>query len=202
MPRRSALPGPWLLLLLGACGAPDRGAPPVVAPPATIAPPPSPRLTDPRWLQASSTAGEDPLERARLAVSAGAAELLEGIADGGDTAVTALAALPYADDADLALGPLAELARRGAGVGGRRRVLVAILGIAGRPRQPREPLDPEGARRCGELLLTMAADHALPRDERSLALSAARALAEKGVLDPARVNIPSDLDPSRGSLAP
>jgi hypothetical protein len=194
--------------LLAACGA----SPP--APAATPAPTPAPvaaavpsstataaaprrnpRLTDPRWLLA---AGEDPLEKARLATSVGAAELLDGVADGGETAAVALGALPYADDADVALGRLAELARADAGA--RRRVLVAILGIAGRPRRAQEPLDPEGARRCADVLVALAADRTLPREDRALSASAARALAEKGILDPARAKIPSDLDPTRGSL--
>ena len=197
-----------LAALLVACSPAIRETPPTVAaqpvaPRSIPAPRPprlNPRLTDPRWLLASSSAGDDPLEKARLAVSVGAAELLDGIADGGDTAATALAALPYADDADIALGRLAELARGDAA--SRRRVLLAILAIAGQPRRAREPLDPEGVSRCGELLLEMAADPALARDERSLAISAARALADKGALDPARAKkIPSDLDPTRGSLA-
>jgi hypothetical protein len=148
----------------------------------------NPRRDDPRWIQAR---GDDPLEQARLAAEVGAAALLAGVEDGGDEEATALGALPFADDGEVALGRLGDLAR--ADPARRRRVLGAILGIAGRPRQNREPLDPEGVRRCGEALLALGADRALPRGERALAISAARALAGKGYVDPAR--IPADLDP-------
>jgi hypothetical protein len=150
----------------------------------------SPRLHDPRWREAR---GSDPLEKARLAAAVGAAELLRGIDDGGETAETALAALPFAEDGEIALGRLVELAR--ADPARRRAVLSAILGIAGQPRRQREPLDPEGARHAGEALVALAADAAVPREERAIAVSAARALAERGYLDRAR--IPSDLDPGR-----
>jgi hypothetical protein len=157
--------------------------------PASAAPRgPSPRLTDARWIRARD---EDPLERARLASAVGAAELLEGVEDGGETAETALGALPFADDAEIALGRLAALAA--AEPARRRRVLEAILGVAGRPRRARELLDPEGVRRAGEALVAIAQDRAVPREERAIAISAARALAEKGYVDPVR--IPTDLDP-------
>lgn len=149
---------------------------------------PSPRLTDPRWVAA---ADDDPLEKARLADAVGAAELLEGVEEGGSTADIALAALPYAADAELSLGRLGELARVGGP--GRRKVLAAILGVAGLPRRQREALDPEGARRCGEVLLALSARAEVPREERALAVSAARALSEKGFVDSAK--IPAELDP-------
>jgi hypothetical protein len=151
-----------------------------------------PRLDDPRWLAARS---DDPLEKARLAEAVGAAELLAGIGDGGETAETALAALPFADDAEIALGPLADRIATPEATDGalRHRLLSVILAVAGQPRRQREPLDPEGARRCGQVLLRLAADTSLPREDRALAVSAARALAERRYVDPAR--IPSDLDP-------
>ena len=148
----------------------------------------SPRRTDPRWILA---AADDPLDKARLALAVGAAELLEGVEDGGETAEIALAALPFADDAEVALGRLGELAR--AGGPGRRRILDAILGVAGQPGRQREALDREGPRRCGDAVLAVAADASAPREERALAVSAARALAEHGWVDRAR--IPSELDP-------
>ncbi len=167
---------------------PASASAPVPAPP----PPSSPRLHDPRWLAARD---EDPLEKARLAEAVGAAELLAGVGDGGDTAETALAALPFADDAEIALGPLADRIATpdASGATSRRRILATILAIAGQPRRQREPLDLEGGRRCGQVLLRLAADASLPREERALAVSAARALAERRYVDPAR--IPSDLDP-------
>jgi hypothetical protein len=179
-------------LLVAACRPappdPNPPAPPSAPPSSTARSGPSPRLADPRWIQARS---EDPLEKARLAEAVGAAELLAGVEDGGETEATALAALPYAADAEVALARLAEIAR--ADASRRARALAAILAIAGSPRRPREPLDLEGARRCGEAVLALALDPAIPRDERALAVSAARALAEKRLVDPAR--IPTDLDP-------
>lgn len=150
---------------------------------------PSPRASDPRWLAARD---EDPAERMRLAAAEGAAGLLVGFEDGGEIAATALRALPYADDAETALGRLGQAAlvapptQLGA-------VLEAILAIAGQPRRSREALDPEGARACGEALISLAARASVARDERATAVSAARALAEKGDADPRR--IPGDLDP-------
>jgi hypothetical protein len=182
---------PALLLLLAACRpAPATHLPPSPTPSASIpAPPPeNPRLHDPRWIDARS---DDPLEKARLAVAVGAAALLAGLDDGGETAETALKAIPFADDAEIALGPLADRLRRDASR--RRSILGAILGVAGQPPRQREPLDPEGARRCGEILVGLAADASLPREERALAVSAARALAEWGYVD--RRRIPPALDP-------
>jgi hypothetical protein len=147
-----------------------------------------PRSSDPRWLEARSA---DPLEKQRLAVAVGAAELVAALDDGGETADTALAALPYAEDGEIALARLADLAREDATR--RRRVLKAILGVAGHPGGPTEPLDLEGARRCGEAMIAVAKDASIPRDERALALSAARALAERGYV--ARGKIPGDLGP-------
>ncbi|WP_437747673.1 thiamine biosynthesis protein [Sorangium sp. So ce302] len=156
--------------------------------------PPSPRLTDPRWRLA---AGDDPLDCARLAEAEGGSGLLAALDDGGDIALTALRALPYADDADLALGPLAERARAASGPS-LPPLLEALLGIAGRPPRPREPLDPDGARGAAAALVELAGRRDLPSDQRALAISAARALAERGLVDPLR--IPADLDPE-GSVA-
>ncbi|WP_437944473.1 thiamine biosynthesis protein [Sorangium sp. So ce281] len=175
--------------------APRDAASPASAASPSVAPrPPSPRLTDPRWRLA---AGDDPLERARLAEAEGASGLLAALDDGGDIALTALRALPYADDADLALGPLAERARAVSGPS-LPPLLEALLGIAGRPPRPREPLDPDGARGAAAALVDLAGRRDLPSDQRALAISAARALAERGLVDPLR--IPADLDPE-GSVA-
>lgn len=152
--------------------------------------PPSPRLTDPRWRRA---AGDDPLEHARLAEAEGAAGLLAALEDGGDIADAALRALPYADDADLALGPLAARAAA-APAASLPPLLDALLGVAGRPPRPREPLDPDGARAAAAILLELSGRRDLPPEQRAVAISAARALAERGLVDPRR--IPEDLDPA------
>ncbi|MGK3962423.1 thiamine biosynthesis protein [Sorangium sp. So ce118] len=171
----------------GASAAPPSSS---AAAPASAAPrPPSPRLTDPRWRRA---AGDDPLEQARLAEAEGASGLLAGLEDGGDIAVVALRALPYADDADLALGPLAARARA-APPSSLPPLLDALLGIAGRPPRQREPLDPDGARAAAAALVELSSRRDVPAEQRAVAISAARALADKGLVDPRL--IPGDLDP-------
>jgi hypothetical protein len=169
----------------------NAGASPEAAVASAVAAPPrpSPRRSDPRWLRAQ---GDDPAQLQRLAIEVGAAELVDGVNDGGDIAAVALGALPYADDADIALAPLAELASAPT-PSPRQAILTAILAVAGRPRRARELLDPEGVRRAGEVMLSLAARQDVPRAERALAISAARALAEKGYVDASRV--PADLDP-------
>ncbi|MFO0762055.1 MAG: thiamine biosynthesis protein [Byssovorax sp.] len=159
------------------------------AAPSAALPRPSPRDTDPRWLRAREA---DPAEKARLADAEGATGLLEGVEDGGDNALTALSALPFAGDGELALRRLGELGLR-PGALPRRAVLSAILGVSGQPRRQREALDPEGAIACGKAVIALAQRADLPREERALAVSAARALAELGYVDAAA--IPGDLDP-------
>ena len=155
----------------------------------TAAKAPSARATDARWLAARD---EDPAALMRLAASEGAAGLLDGLDDGSETAATALRALPHADDAEAALG---RLASRAAAAPGEQRgpLLATILAIAGEPRRQREALDADGVRSCAEAMISLASRADVPREERATAVSAARALAEKGYADPHR--IPGDLDP-------
>lgn len=151
--------------------------------------PQSPRLRDPLWLAAR---GEDDLERQRLAEAVGATGLLLGLEEGGEPARTALLSLPYTDDADHALARLGELSliENGSGLS---LLLESVLAIAKRPQDAREPWDPEGTRACAQAMLTLAKRSSLPQPDRALAISAARAFAEKGLLDTA--DVPSDLDP-------
>ncbi|MDI1484470.1 thiamine biosynthesis protein [Polyangium sp. y55x31] len=149
----------------------------------------SPRLDDPRWQRAMD---EDPAGLGALADTLGAAGLVEALGDGGAITKTALLALPLADDADLALGALGKRALAATDEE-RGPTLEALLGVAGRPASARDPLDPEGAAEAAAAVLTIAANTALPRDHRALAVSAARALAEKKLVDPTK--IPGDLDP-------
>ncbi|HVK71251.1 MAG TPA: thiamine biosynthesis protein [Polyangium sp.] len=147
------------------------------------------RLDEPRWQRAMD---EDPAGLQALADALGATGLVEALGDGGVILRTALLALPLADDADLALGVLGKRALAATDEE-RGPTLEAVLGVAGRPATAREPLDPEGASEAGAAVLSIAANPALPREHRALAVSAARALAEKKILDPAK--IPGDLDP-------
>ncbi|MDI3286285.1 thiamine biosynthesis protein [Polyangium sp. 15x6] len=149
----------------------------------------SARLDDPRWQRAMD---DDPAGLQALADTLGAAGLVDALGDGGAITKTALLALPLADDADLALGVLGKRALAAADEE-RGPTLEALLGVAGRPATAREPLDPEGAAEAAAAVVTIATNTALPREHRALAVSAARALAEKKLVDPAK--IPSDLDP-------
>lgn len=212
-PPRRALGAALIALAIAAPGAcrrdpPPGGAPtaapgpsaagPLAAPSDSAARPRSARLDDPRWRLA---AADDPLERARLAQAEGAAGLLDALDDGGDIAVTALRALPDAPDADIALGPLAARALAAASPPAApaappadlELLLRTLLEIAGRPAPSREPLDPEGARAAAAALVQIARRRELPPAPRALAVSAARALAARGYLDPSE--IPADLDP-------
>lgn len=162
-------------------GVPVPSAPPsLVAPPrvALTAAPPAPRTTDPLWQAARSA---DPLDGERLALAVGAAGLLIGLREGGEAAETAMSALPFADDGAIALRELADLAR--AESPRRRPALGAILGIAARLPHSREQLDAEGARACGVVVVAIARDEHAAREDRALATSAARALAERGYVE-------------------
>ncbi len=181
-----------LVLAAGGCGQATRDpAAPGSASPSASAPAEggaSARLSDRHWQYARS---EDSLEKARLAEHLGAAGLLDALDDpSAEIVAIALEALPFADDAEIALGPLSE---RLGQAPGRSSVLQAMLAIAGRPRRQREPLDLEGGRRAGEALIKLASDPRVIAEERALAVSAARALAEGGLADARR--IPTDLDP-------
>ncbi|TKC97264.1 thiamine biosynthesis protein [Polyangium fumosum] len=198
---------PWTVLFVATLAACSRGSAPsevsspsggssgsteaaAGAPASANAPPRrSPRLDEPRWQRAMD---DDPAGLQALADALGAAGLVEALGDGGAILKTALLALPLADDADLALGALGKRALAATDEE-RGPTLEAVLGVAGRPATAREPLDPEGASEAGAALLSIAANPALPREHRALAVSAARALAEKKILDPAK--IPGDLDP-------
>ena len=159
-------------------------------PPRGEAPGGSPRRGDPRWRRA--LAG-DPLDVAALAEAEGATGLLEGVEDGGDLMRVALEALPLAPDAELALGRLGELASLDdASIA--EPALAALHLIAGAPPSRGEPLDPDGVAAAARAVMAIAARDGLPRERRARAVSAARAFAERGVLDPDR--IPADLDPA------
>lgn len=146
-------------------------------------------LADPLWQRAR---GEDALDRARLAEAVGAAGLFDAVLGGGEAEAVALGALPYADDAEVVLGALVTRAAEGDALRRSAR-LEAILAISGRPASSNEPLEPDGTRAAAALLAALCGRTDLPRGERALAISAARALAAKGWADASR--IPSDLDP-------
>jgi hypothetical protein len=134
----------------------------------------------------------DPLDVQALAQAEGAAGLLEGVEDGGDLFRVACDALPFAEDADLALGRLGEIALLEDAALSDAAVIV-ISRIARRPPSRGEPLDPDGVASAARAVLTLATRADLPRPRRSHAISAARAFADRGALDPD--GVPVDLDP-------
>lgn len=95
-------------------------------------------------------AGAAEIDWMRLANREGAAGLLEGLDVGRTVGLTALAALPHAPDAELALGRLCEL------LGGdatapedpHPAVLRSLHGIVARPPEPREALATSGYAGC------------------------------------------------------
>ena len=134
----------------------------------------------------------DPADLARLADREGAGGLLEGLEEGGPIGLAALAALPWADDADAAYQRLGEIVRQ-LDPTATLPVVQAIVDMAARPRRQTEPLDPPGLRSCAEALLTLAEKKSLAKSVRAPAISALRLLVEKGAVSAA--SIPTDLDP-------
>jgi hypothetical protein len=134
----------------------------------------SPLNADPLWQRA---ARGDVIDLTRLADREGSAGLLAGVELGGKIGLTALSALPHAEDGELALGTLCKLAARmpPQGVGS---VLVAVEGILGRPVRPTERLDVEGLLECRASLQGLQASTALAPSVRDRAGNA-RALLEE-----------------------
>lgn len=150
----------------------------------------SPRRQDPRWQRA--LAG-DPLDLRALAEAEGATGLLDGVEDGGELFHAATAALPFAADAEIALGRLGEIALLDDAALSEAAV-AAIHRVASAPPSRGEALDPDGVAGAARAVLAVASRTTLPRERRARAISAARAFAERGLLDPA--SIPLDLDPA------
>jgi hypothetical protein len=180
-----------LLALLAGCHrgraeASDAAPPPALA--SNAVPSTSVRLSDELWSRAASG---DPVDLARLADREGAGGLLEGLEEGGAVSLTALLALPFADDGELAYGRLAEIMRQ-LEPAAAQPVISAVRALAQTPRRQTEPLDPAGMRACGDALLSIARDTQLAAKLRAPAISAARLLVERHAVDAQA--IPRDLD--------
>lgn len=104
--------------------------------------------------------------------------MMQGVEAGGTLALTALGALPQADDAELSLGRLCGILRDGAPrqIG---PVLGAVQAIIAEPPRPVEALDPEGMHGCAPVLETLERNANLTPHERDLAASARAMLAER-----------------------
>jgi hypothetical protein len=130
------------------------------------------RASDPLWQRAER---RDPIDLVRLADREGAAGLLEGVELGRSIGLTALAALPHAEDAELALDRLCELATR-LDAAGRSAVLLAIHGIVTALAPDRERLAGEALAGCSRKLGRLAADPGVPAADRDLAQSSQSSL--------------------------
>jgi hypothetical protein len=125
--------------------------------------------------------GGGPLDWSRLANREGARRLLLGVRAGGTARRAALAALPLADDAELALGELCDITEASTGEDA-AQLLRGVHDILAQPRPDRERLDVEGPRRCRAGLPGLAKRPDLPRQARDLAASALVLLEEPGWL--------------------
>jgi hypothetical protein len=175
------------LSVVGSCRAPGRStvvaepgpalsrvAPETVkVPDLSPGPPPSPsrRSSDVLWREAGRG---DVVDLERLANREGALGLLDGVSEGRDVGLTALLALPHADDAELALARLCAIL----GVVPSRAVLSSVHGIVARLPEPTERLDPGGMAACGPALSRIAAAPDQAPADRDLAQSALVLIAE------------------------
>ncbi|HEU4407169.1 MAG TPA: thiamine biosynthesis protein [Polyangiaceae bacterium] len=135
---------------------------------------------------------DDPVELDRLATAEGASGLLAGLEEGGAVGLAALRALPRADDAEVALGRLAEILLQAAPPA-LPPVLDAVEGVALRPLAQRERLDPLGQHAAFDALVVVAKRGDLPKPTRARAVSVARLLAQRAPYD-ARL-LPTEFDP-------
>jgi hypothetical protein len=138
-----------------------------------------------------AAADGDTLALRRLAELHGALDLLAVVRSSSARAPTALRALAHAEDAELSLAALAKLARQAPPR--RSKMLEAILEIVSQRPQPTEALAPEAVSGCVVELDALSRDQQVARADRALAVSALRALAEAGKVDPKRIT--TALDP-------
>ena len=141
--------------------------------------------------RAALAAPDDAIELARLAEAEGATGLLVGLEEGGATGVVALAALPYAEDAELAMQRLSEIVVQ-VDAPAMLAVLDTIEGIVQRPRRQTEPLAPLGLHAAFDALLSLAKRTDLAPEARARAISVARLISSRGPYD-AKL-LPTDLD--------
>lgn len=132
--------------------------------------------------QRAMQGNDDPIELDRLADAEGATGLLVGLEEGGLVGIAALSALPFADDAELALGRLAGILRQvedDAIV----PVMTAMEGIVERPVRQREKLDAVAMHVAFDALLEVAKRESLATTFRARAVSVARSIAARGPYD-------------------
>lgn len=120
---------------------------------------------DPSWRNARD---QDALRVAELAEREGASGLIEGVRLGGWIGLVGLQALPYAADAEVALGPLCTLATE-TGDSARALILRALLAIAERTRADVERVAAEDITSCLSALASLSSANHVPPSQRDLA---------------------------------
>ena len=128
-----------------------------------------------------AAASRDATDFAALGKEAGARALVAAMSDASARPV-ALAALPFADDADLAFRPLARAAREAHGDEG-AELVDALAASLEHPRALGELLDPEGVRAASADLLVIARDETRGARVRALASTLLGRLADRGFVD-------------------
>jgi hypothetical protein len=146
------------------------------------------RAKDPLWQRALDG---DRVDLSRLADREGASGLVDGLEEGGPIGLTALASLPYAEDAELAYRRLGEAVAL-SDPDDALPFVETILALASRRRRQTEPLDPPGMRSSADALLEVARNKSAPARTRAASISALRMLSESGAVQAAA--IPTDLD--------
>ncbi|HEY6728687.1 MAG TPA: hypothetical protein VI197_31970 [Polyangiaceae bacterium] len=132
---------------------------------------------DALWQRAGAGAEIDLM---RLANREGATGLLEGLSVGRSVGLTALAALPHADDGELALDRLCQLLAGDAAepAAPNLAVLRSLHAIVARPPEPREALAAQGYAGCLPVVERLAKLPSLDPERHDLASSAAGLLLE------------------------
>lgn len=125
-------------------------------------------LGSPAWRLA---AGGDPAALVELAVTEGAAGLLEVARGGGTAGRVALAALAHAPDAEAVVGVVCDWSRT-ADAADAALVLGAVHQVLARPPTGNERFDPDGVASCAVALLAVASRTDLDPVARDLGASA------------------------------
>lgn len=191
--------GAGLLLVLalattaGGCKKkPTQNLPP---PPANLAPDAKPKegtqVTQREIWQRAMLGQDDPIELSRLAIAEGASGLMVGLEEGGASSVVALAALPYAEDGEIAMGRLAQILLQSDATSA-PLVIASMEGIMQQPVRSTEQLDPLGVHAAFDALVVCAKSDKMPAAVRARAVSVGRLIAARRPYDERL--LPTDFD--------
>ncbi len=141
-------------------------------------------LRDRLFIQAN--ASHDPVDFAALGEKAGASVLLRLLADPKARA-TALSAIPYCRDSDLAIRPLTSIARASPSADDAEVLLDTIAFALERPHPMGELLDADGIRFAVADLVAIAKNPSLSERVRGLAVTVLGRLADRGFVSRAEI---------------